>query len=388
MANLRLTAPAKSHLLDVVQSLLRAGWTIEQTPQNAQLARNGQKMLLKSDRVDLRFRLFVYKVTGSGRGNPEERRIEITSTYQKGLSRLAKFPDVVFGYDPSSQIYVGVDSERIKHGGRTGNASSFFDKRGLNITSRDAIVVRQRKAAVFVKKGVEYHAFIDPQRLSEYLFNKDEIHSGTYLGDGEYSGKLSDQMPLISLQIDENAANGDVLVLSGPESTKRRGGLPKVDRSTIRAFEKGTLPKKRRKITPEEFMNIKRIMEENGRLGEEHVLKAERARLRHAKRPDLAEKISWISQESVAEGYDIISFETTGEKRFIEVKSTSGQQNTFEMSDGEWQKACELKDQYYICRVMNVRDHPSTTYIRHPKELEAQGKVHKTVTGWRVTYRP
>jgi Domain of unknown function (DUF3883) len=88
-------------------------------------------------------------------------------------------------------------------------------------------------------------------------------------------------------------------------------------------------------------------MEENGRLSEEHVLNAERGRLRRAKRPDLVDAIRWISQESVAEGYDIVSFETTGEQRFIEVKSTAGRHSTFEMSDNEWQRACE----YYICRV-------------------------------------
>jgi hypothetical protein len=386
MANLRLGAPAKSHLLNVVQSLLKAGWTIEQIPENARLLRNGQRMLLKSDRVDLRFRLFVYKVTGSSRGRPEERRIEITSTYQKGLRRQATFPDVVLGYDPSSEIYVGIDSQRIEHGGPSGNASSFFDKSGLSVASRDVIVVRQRKAVLFLK-GIEYHAFIDPRRLPEYLFNRDEIHSGTYLGDGQYSGKLRARKRHISLQVDVDAAGGDVLVLSGPKSTKR-SGHPKINKSMIKAFEKGVLPKKRRKITPEQFLRIKRIMEENGQLGEEHVLYAERARLRRSNRHDLAAKISWISQESVAEGYDIISFETTGQKRFIEVKSTSGQQNTFEMSDNEWKKACEIEDQYYIFRVMNVRDRPSITYIRNPKQLEAQGKVQKTVTGWRVTYRP
>ena len=345
MANIRLSAPAKSHLISVVQSLLKAGWTIDQIPGNARLLRNGQRMLLKSDRVDLRLRLFVYKVTGSSRGKPEERRIEITSTYQKGLRPLPTFPDVVLGYDPSSEIYVGVDSQRIEHGGATGNASSFFDKGGLSVTCRDAIVVRQRKAVLFVK-GIEYHAFIDPRRLAEYLFNRDEIHSGTYLGDGQYSRKLRFRKRSISLQVDENAASGDVLVLGGPKSTKR-SGLHEVDKSTIQAFEKGTLPKKRRKITPEQFLNIKRIMEENGRLGEEHVLNAERARLRRSNRPDLVTKIRWISQQSVAEGYDILSFETTGEKRFIEVKSTAGQHNTFEMSDNEWQKACELEGQYY-----------------------------------------
>jgi len=69
-------------------------------------------------------------------------------------------------------------------------------------------------------------------------------------------------------------------------------------------------------------------MDENGRLGEEHVLIAERARLKRAKRLDLVERVRWVSQESVAEGYDILSFEDTGVERFIEVKATGGQQHT------------------------------------------------------------
>ena len=341
MADIRLSAPAKSHLLGVVQSLLAAGWTIDAAPESGRLLRNGQKMLLKSDRIDLRFRLFVYQVTGSGRGRPEERRIEITSTYQKGLRRLPKFPDVVIGYDPDSKLYVGIDPQRIQHGGATGNASSFFDKRGLGLASPDAISVIQRKAALFVK-GIEYNAFLAPLRLPEYLFNLDEVHSGAYLGDGPYSGKPRTRSGVVPLQVHEEAARGDVLVLRGPRATRRRA-LPEVEKSTIEALEKGTLSKKRRKITPEEFLKLKRIMEENGRLGEEHVLSAERKSLRRAKRPDLAAKVSWISQESVAEGYDILSFEKTGEERFIEVKSTVGQQNTFEMSDNEWQKACDVE---------------------------------------------
>jgi hypothetical protein len=59
-------------------------------------------------------------VTGSSRGRPEERRIEITSTYPKGLPHLAKFPDIVLGYDPITNLYVGVDPQRIEHGGPTG----------------------------------------------------------------------------------------------------------------------------------------------------------------------------------------------------------------------------------------------------------------------------
>lgn len=382
MAHIFLTAPVKSHLINVVQSLVAAGWRIDTAPVGARLSRNGQKIQLKSDRLDLRFRLFVYKVTGSSRGRPDERRIEITSTYTKGLVRLAQFPDIVLGYDPVSRVYIGVDPQRIEHGGPTGNASSFFDKKGL--VKRAGISVLQRRAQLF-SKGIEYHAFFDAQRLPEYFFNLDEIHSGTYLGDGLFSGtSLTPKRPL-SLRVPEAAGHGDVLTMVSPRYS-RRTRLPAVPKSTIEAFERGAVPKKRRTITPEELLKIKLVMEENGRLGEEHVLNAERLRLRRAKRPQLATKVRWISQESVAEGYDIMSFEITGHERFIEVKSTAGIQKTFEMSDNEWQKACQLGDQYLICRVTNVRDNPSKKYIRNPKELELEGKVKKIATGWRVTY--
>jgi hypothetical protein len=384
MPDIRLAAPAKSHLLVVVRSLLASGWVLDTVPEGGALVRNGQKVMLKSDRVDLRFRLFVYKVTGSSRGRPEERRIEITSTYQKGLPRLEKFLDIVLGYDPTTDLYVGVDPQRIKHGGPTGNASSFFDKEGL--TKQDRISVLQRKAALFVK-GIEYHAFFDAKRLPEYFFNLDEIHSGTYLGDGPFSGKSRAARRAVSLEVPEEAAHGDVLVLTAPQYT-RRDRAPKVSKSTIEAFEKGVTPRKKRKITPEELLKIKLVMEENGRLGEEHVLNAERKRLKKANRADLAARVRWVSQESVAEGYDIISFEDTGVERFIEVKATAGKQNTFEMSDNEWKEACRLGERYLICRVTNVRDDPSKTYIRNPRQLEIEGKVQKTTTGWRVTYRP
>ncbi len=87
--------PPKSHLMKVVQGLTASGWKINQSPQNARLVRNGQLIILDSKRETVRLRLFVYKVTGSSRGKPDERRIEITSTYEKGLARSPKFQDIV-----------------------------------------------------------------------------------------------------------------------------------------------------------------------------------------------------------------------------------------------------------------------------------------------------
>ena len=95
----------------------------------------------------------------------------------------------------------------------------------------------------------------------------DEIHSGTYLGDGLFSGKSSGGAGAGSLKVSEAAVLGDVLVLTAP-SVHRRNRLIKVEKSTIEAFEKGATPKKKRQITPEEFLKIKLVMEENGRLGE------------------------------------------------------------------------------------------------------------------------
>lgn len=384
MSQIAVKAPYKSHLLHVVLGLLKAGWSLEMAPQGGLLRRNGQQVCLRSEQVDIRFRLFVYKVTGSSRGKPEERRIEITSTYQKDLKRLRDYPDVVLGYDYDNKVFVGVDPERVKHGGPTGNASSFFDREGLALATSRSIAVRQRKANLF-PNGVEHHAFIAPVRLAEYFYNRQDIHSGQYTNSGYFSGSVAVQKVPSKAQIDDGAALGEVLVLRGPDSPQRR--RVRVRSALIVAFEKqevGVLH--RRKITPDEFLEIKRRMDENGRLGEESVLRSERKRLRRADRNDLAERIRWVSQESVAEGYDILSFETNGAKRYIEVKATSTREKTsFDMSVNEWAKCRVSGDAYFVYFVTDVRNNPVIRQICNPYRLEQEGRVRKVSTGWRVT---
>lgn len=385
-----LSAPAKSHLMHVVDSLVKSGWTIQHVPANGRLIRNGQKLMLKTNRQDLRFRLFVYKVTESGRSRPEERRIEITSTYQKGLAKARSYPDIVLGYETEQDLFVGVDSERINHGGPTGNASSFFDIEGLHSAHEGAITILQRKAMTHLfRSGFEFHAFFAPDRLAEYLFNRENIHSGSYVGDGEYSGKARRGRHRTAGPIARSKASGDVLILAGPANS-RRSREYRVNEDTIATIETGDFPKrarKARKITPEEFIAIKRVMEANGTLGEELVLDLERRRLKRAGLPELAERIRWISRESVGEGYDIVSFEIDGTKRFIEVKSTIGNQMLFEMSNNEWQTACRLGNRYFIYRVAYVTSNPRVSRYRDLRRLEDGGMIQKTASGWRITLR-
>src|SRR5207302_5361867 len=101
------------HVSAVVRALLGSGWAVDQVPDGGRLPRNGLRLVLRATHGEVRLRLFVYKVTGSSRGRPDERRIEITSTYQKGLTHLRRYRDVVLGYDADHDVFIGVDPERI-----------------------------------------------------------------------------------------------------------------------------------------------------------------------------------------------------------------------------------------------------------------------------------
>lgn len=82
-----------------------------------------------------------------------------------------------------------------------------------------------------------------------------------------------------------------------------------------------------------------------GRVAQEIALESERRRLREANRADLADKVEDISNQP-GRGYDILSFEVTGERRHIEVKAArkSGNKISFFLSENEWQKSRDLSN--------------------------------------------
>src|SRR5438445_11745752 len=351
--SLSRSAPSTSHLPAAVRGLVQTGWGIVGAPVGGRLPRNGQLVILKTPSRDTRIRLFIYKVTGSSRGRPNERRIEITSTYQNGLiDRLSNFKDIVLGSAPEQNLFVGVDARRIEEGGPTGNASSFFDEEGLSWTRNNEIHVRQRTAKLF-ENGIEFHAFFKPQCLGEYLLNVEAIHDGSY-APIKVIGKRGRKNE--SLTVPDAAAIGDTLVLAGSVATR---SVISRSNKVIDAFERGdTANLRRSKISQEALLEIKRRCDENGRLGEEFVLTMERRRLRRLGEENLAKKVKWISVESACEGYDILSYETDGTERFIEVKSTVGKRYVFEMSDNEWNVAKNREERYFIYRVTDVRNKP------------------------------
>lgn len=372
-----LTAPGPSHLLRAIGGLVASRWKLVDAPAGARLRRNQQLVVLKVPGGERRIRLSVYKVTGSGRQRADERRIEITTTYASGLPLLANFEDVVLGYDFSSDVLVGVDPRRLQHGGPTSNASTFFDAAGLGRVNDKKILVVPYPSQLF--GGVEYHAFLKPLRLSEYVFNLTEIHAGVYEHRGEFSGPIRARP--ISFSVDR--ALSDSLVASYPRTPSRRTF---VTPALVAAAERGDHKRLRRaNLTPDEYAAIRSRCEENGHLGEVFVLDAERKRLKSEGRSDLASQVRWISQESVAAGYDISSFEADGTRRYIEVKATSGNGMTFEMSQNEWTVAQSHTSQYFIYRVTSVRTKPVISKVlNNPVQLEADGTIRKTASGWLV----
>lgn len=381
-----LTAPVnRDYTLLIARELTESGWELIRIPSGGKLAPNRQLLVLETDKYEIRFRIFVYRIAKGARGRFNEYKIQITSTYPKGhVPRLRKYQDVVLGYFPQRNIFVGFDPRRMEFGGESGTSASYINGEGLTWESADEIRILRHGARV-LPGGIEYHAFFKPPRLAEYLLNLGTIHAGTYAGHGAYSGEvIKNGKKSVTLSAPPESVGGEILIVRGPkEETTHRP----VSKDLIEACEKSDTKRLRRaRLTPEQFQAIKRACEDNGHLGEEIILRNERRRLIRAGKRELAGKIRWVSQESVGEGYDILSYEVTGEERLIEVKATVGTGRTFEMSDNEWDVAKSWGNKYYIYRVLKVRSsQPRIQMLRNPCDMEARGLIQKSPTGWLIT---
>jgi hypothetical protein len=105
-----------------------------------------------------------------------------------------------------------------------------------------------------------------------------------------------------------------------------------------------------------------------GREGEELVLQFERERLKQRDRPDLANKIRWISEEDGdGAGYDILSFDEKGKERFLEVKTTVGSDTTpFYLTRNELSFSSERPEAFRLCRVFDFSIRPRMFELAPP----------------------
>lgn len=374
----RLVADRRGYLVEAIRGLDAAGWTVTEIPASGGLPQNRLPLILRTPTSDYRYRILIYAVGSSSRGQPHERRVEITSTYAGGnLSAEPGYHDVVLGWDRTHRVFVGIDARRLHAGGHSHNASTFVARDAIpTAASASRVLTLARPSDLF---GTEFQAYFSPRYLDDYLLNISGIHAGTYSGITLRRSSPS-RSPSLSGAIRTDSA---VLLtrahsLAAPASPNRR---------VVEALESGGIDRLTRRITPEELEAAIQRAHENGNLGETYVFGEEQTRLRRAGRPDLADQVRWVALESVSEGYDILSYEADGTERLIEVKATQGRGTAFEITSNEWAVASRMRETYVIARVASVRTTPSVTWLRDPVQLEVDGRLLREASGWRVRTR-
>ncbi|MGE5098042.1 MAG: DUF3883 domain-containing protein [Betaproteobacteria bacterium] len=97
-----------------------------------------------------------------------------------------------------------------------------------------------------------------------------------------------------------------------------------------------------------------------GAAGEEFVITYERARLIRSGRDRLAGRIEHVSRlRGDGEGFDILSFEESGQERLIEVKTTKyGQETPFFLSRNELAVSESRLDRYHLYRLFRFKVAP------------------------------
>ena len=107
-----------------------------------------------------------------------------------------------------------------------------------------------------------------------------------------------------------------------------------------------------------------------GDAGEEMVLEYEKRYLHSIERSDLSKNVQWVSKiEGDGAGYDILSFDGRGEKKFIEVKTTIGSNTTpFFVSRNEYDFSKRETERFRLFRVFDFRKSPRAFELQGPLE--------------------
>nr|WP_244095818.1 DUF3883 domain-containing protein [Rhodoferax ferrireducens] len=103
-----------------------------------------------------------------------------------------------------------------------------------------------------------------------------------------------------------------------------------------------------------------------GRTGEQWVLGFEQQRLQEAGMPELFQRVDWISDRlGDGAGYDILSYDSSDQARYIEVKTTNGAHTSaFIISRNELDFSQETGDAFHLYRVFQFRTTPLLYMLR------------------------
>ena len=107
-----------------------------------------------------------------------------------------------------------------------------------------------------------------------------------------------------------------------------------------------------------------------GRAGEELVMRHEVNFLKDAGRPDLSDRVKWVSEDvGDGTGYDILSFRPDGREVLLEVKTTMGGERTpFFITRNELKVSSKQPDAWRLVRIWAFANAPHAFKLRPPLE--------------------
>lgn len=108
------------------------------------------------------------------------------------------------------------------------------------------------------------------------------------------------------------------------------------------------------------YLEVEQANQSVGQAGEDIALKYERWRLIQAGKESLADKIEWVSQtRGDGLGYDILSRNTNGTDRYIEVKATKlTKEAPFYFSALEYDFSKRSGSDFFLYRIFNLKADP------------------------------
>jgi hypothetical protein len=122
-----------------------------------------------------------------------------------------------------------------------------------------------------------------------------------------------------------------------------------------------------------------------GRNGEQWVLGFEQQRLQDSGQAELFQRVDWVSDRlGDGAGYDILSYDTSDQPRYIEVKTTNGAHTSaFIISHNELEFSRESGDAFHLYRVFQFRAAPML-YILHG---DVSKQLHLEPIDYRASFR-
>lgn len=157
---------------------------------------------------------------------------------------------------------------------------------------------------------------------------------------GEAAVNVAEQPASVPLSADFDALLTDAPPLRAAEPTARYGA--------------------QRSASRRDYLEREARNRSLGTAGEEFVLAYERHRLQKVGKARLSERVEHVARtRGDGLGYDILSFDTSGRERFIEVKTTSfGKETPFFISRNEVDLSTEAADQFHLYRLFEFRRQP------------------------------